>query len=124
MASSDNVLRGGLTTKHVDLAALIEVLDFTDGKVPVIRPVLGPGGLRYPVPVDDFELTRCQVDRAPGVLTTGGPQVLLCTEGTAVLAGPDGEVELQRGQSAFVPAGSPVTACGPAVLYRATTALH
>jgi mannose-6-phosphate isomerase len=124
MASSDNVLRGGLTSKHVDLAALIEVLDFTDGKVPVIRPVLGPGGLRYPVPVDDFELTRCQVDRAPGVLTTGGPQVLLCTEGTAVLAGPDGEVELQRGQSAFVPAGSPVTACGPAVLYRATTALH
>ena len=46
MASSDNVLRGGLTSKHVDLAALIEVLDFTDGKVPVIHPVLGPGGLR------------------------------------------------------------------------------
>ncbi|MBJ7451154.1 MAG: mannose-6-phosphate isomerase, class I, partial [Blastococcus sp.] len=34
MASSDNVLRGGLTGKHVDLAALIEVLDFTDGRVP------------------------------------------------------------------------------------------
>ena len=46
MASSDNVLRGGLTVKHVDLAALIEVLDFSDGKVPVLHPVLGPGGLR------------------------------------------------------------------------------
>ena len=124
MASSDNVLRGGLTNKHVDLAALIEVLDFTDGKVPVIHPVLGPGGLRYPTPVEDFDLTRSQVDVDPGVLTTVGPQVLLCTEGTAVLNGPDGEVVLQQGQSAFVPAGRPVTACGPAVLYRATTDLR
>jgi mannose-6-phosphate isomerase len=123
MASSDNVLRGGLTTKHVDLAALIEVLDFTDGKVPVLRPVLGPGGLRYPVPVEDFDLTRVQVDTAPGVLTTSGPQVVMCAEGTGVLAGADGEIELQRGQSAFVPAGQPVTARGPAVLYRATTSL-
>src|SRR5207237_1072709 len=70
MASSDNVLRGGLTTKHVDLAALIEVLDFTDGRVPVLHPVLGPGGLRYPVPVDDFDLTRCQLDAQCGSLTT------------------------------------------------------
>src|SRR3569833_57755 len=84
MASSDNVLRGWLTSKHVDLAALIEVLDFTDGRVPVIHPVLGPGGLRYPVPVEDFDLTRCQVGADAGVLTTSGPQVLLCTAGPAV----------------------------------------
>ena len=58
MASSDNVLRGGLTGKHVDLAALIEVLDFTDGRVPTLWPVPGPGGMRYPVPVEDFDLTR------------------------------------------------------------------
>ncbi|MCZ2806514.1 mannose-6-phosphate isomerase, class I [Modestobacter sp. VKM Ac-2983] len=124
MASSDNVLRGGLTSKHVDLAALIEVLDFTDGKVPVIHPVLGRGGLRYPVPVDDFDLTRCQVDVDPGVLTTAGPQVLLCAEGVAVLTGADGDLTLRQGQSAFVPAGQAVTARGPAVLYRATTALR
>src|SRR5215207_5189046 len=123
MASSDNVLRGGLTVKHVDLAALIEVLDFTDGKVPVIHPVLGPGGLRYPVPVEDFDLTRCQLDADPGTLTTGGPQVVLCTEGTAVLASADGEVTLDKGQSVFVPAGAPMSARGPAVLYRATTNL-
>ena len=86
MASSDNVLRGGLTAKHVDLAALIEVLDFTDGRVPVIHPVLGPGGLRYPVPVEDFDLTRCQLDAPVGHADHRGPQVLLCTEGTAVLS--------------------------------------
>jgi mannose-6-phosphate isomerase len=123
MAGSDNVLRGGLTTKHVDLAALIEVLDFTDGRVPVLHPVLGPGGLRYPVPVDDFDLTRCQLDAQCGSLTTAGPQVLLCTEGTAVLTSPDTEVTLGKGASAFVPAGTPVTASGPAVLYRATTSI-
>jgi mannose-6-phosphate isomerase len=123
MASSDNVLRGGLTTKHVDLAALIEVLDFSDGRVPVLHPVLGPGGLRYPVPVDDFDLTRVQLDEGAGVLTTRGPQVLFCFEGRAVLASADGELVLDKGQAAFVPAGAPVTASGPAVLYRATTAL-
>ncbi|WP_244524502.1 mannose-6-phosphate isomerase, class I [Trujillonella endophytica] len=124
MASSDNVLRGGLTRKHVDLAALIEVLDFTDGKVPVLHPVLGPGGLRYPVPVEDFDLTRCQLDAQVGSLTTAGPQVLLCTEGEAVLASADGDLVLRRGESAFVPAGQPVSARGPAVLYRTTTNLR
>jgi mannose-6-phosphate isomerase len=123
MASSDNVLRGGLTAKHVDLAALIEVLDFTDGRVPVIHPVLGPGGLRYPVPVEDFDLTRVQLDALSGTLTTRGPQVLLCTEGTAVLASADGELTLEKGHSAFVPAGAPLSARGPAVLYRTTTNL-
>ncbi|MBM7805778.1 mannose-6-phosphate isomerase [Geodermatophilus bullaregiensis] len=121
MASSDNVLRGGLTSKHVDLAALIEVLDFSDGRIPVIHPVLGPGGLRYPVPVEDFDLTRAQLDEQAGPFTTRGPQVVLCAEGRAVLAGTDGELVLEQGQSAFVPAGVPVTARGPAVLYRATT---
>jgi mannose-6-phosphate isomerase len=123
MASSDNVLRGGLTHKHVDLAALIEVLDFTDGRVPVLHPVLGPGGLRYRVPVEDFDLTRCELDDDPGALTTPGPQVLLCTDGRAVLVSRGDRLVLEKGQSAFVPAGQPVSASGPAVVYRATTNL-
>ncbi len=124
MASSDNVLRGGLTGKHVDLAALIEVLDFTDGRVPVIRPVLGPGGLRYPVPVEDFDLTRCELGVDAGSLRTPGPQVLLCTAGTAVLGTEEGTLTLSKGESAFVPADVPLSAQGPAMLYRATTGLR
>ncbi len=124
MASSDNVLRGGLTGKHVDLAALNEVHEFTDGRIPVLQPVPGPGGLRYPVPVDDFDLTRAEVrDDEPATLTTPGPQVVLCTEGRAVLASADGELVLEKGRSAFVPAGAPVSARGAAVLFRATTNL-
>jgi mannose-6-phosphate isomerase len=99
------------------------VLDFSDGKVPVIRPVLGPGGLRYPVPVAEFDLTFCRLGETPGALTTSGPQLLLCTEGRAVLTSAGGELVLEKGSSAFVPAGAPVTAHGPAVLYRATTNL-
>ena len=82
MASSDNVLRGGLTGKHVDLAALIEVLDFTDGRVPVLHPVLGPGGLRYPVPVEDFDLTRCQLDGQSGVADDAGAAAVPVHRGT------------------------------------------
>src|SRR4051794_35688293 len=123
MASSDNVLRGGLTTKHVDLAALIEVLDFVDGRVPVLHPVLGPGGLRYPVPVEEFDLTRVQLDAQTGVLTSRGPQVLLCTEGEAELTSSEDTLALGKGAAAFVPAGAQITASGPAVLYRATTNL-
>jgi mannose-6-phosphate isomerase len=124
MASSDNVLRGGLTGKHGDLAALIEVLDFTDGRIPTLRPVPGPGGMHYPVPVEDFDLTRAEVrEDEPATLTASGPQVVLCTEGRAVLASADGELVLEKGCSAFVPAGSPVSARGAAVLFRATTNL-
>ena len=124
MASSDNVLRGGLTGKHVDLAALIEVLDFTDGRIPVLQPVPGAGGMRYPVPVDDFDLTRAELrEDEPATLTTPGPQVILCTEGRAVLASADGELVLEKGRSAFVPAGAAVSARGAAVLFRATTNL-
>src|SRR3712207_5645379 len=123
MASSDNALRGGITGKQVDLAALIEVLDFSDGKIPVLHPVLGPGGLRYPVPVEDFDLARVQLAGAPGALTTPGPQLLVCTEGRVVLASADGELVLDKGRSAFVPAGEAVTARGPPALYRATTNL-
>ena len=124
MASSDNVLRGGLTGKHVDLAALIEVLDFTDGRIPTLRPVPGPGGMRYPVPVEDFDLTRAEVrEDEPATLTTPGPQLVLCTEGRAVLASADGELVLEKGGAAFLPAGSPISARGAAVLFRATTNL-
>jgi mannose-6-phosphate isomerase len=121
MSGSDNVLRGGLTAKHVDLAALIEVLDFSDGRVPVLHPVLGPGGLHYPVPVEDFDLTLVHLDDQVGTLTTRGPQVLLCTEGQVVLSSADAELRLGKGEAAFLPAGTPLTAAGPGVLYRTTT---
>ena len=75
------------------------------------------------MPVEDFDLTRIQLDAQSGALTTRGPQVLLCTEGGAELTSPERTLTLGKGAAAFVPAGTEVTASGPAVLYRATTNL-
>ena len=117
MASSDNVLRGGLTGKHVDLAALIEVLDFTDGRVPVIHPVLGPGRAALPgagrgLRPDPLPARRRSRARSP----PAAPRCCCAPRERAVLSSADGELTLEKGDSAFVPAGAPVSARGPAVL--------
>ena len=62
MAASDNVLRGGLTPKHVDVAELLRVLDPTPGPVPVLRPVDHDGVARFAPDVPDFALTHVVVD--------------------------------------------------------------
>ena len=73
------------------------------------------------MPVEDFDLTRLPLGEQPAILTTLGPQVLLCTEGPVVLTSGDTELRLEKGESAFVPAGVPVGVTGPGVLYRTTT---
>src|SRR5262249_58058860 len=66
MANSDNVLRGGLTSKHIDVPELLRVLDFAAGPPPLLTPRPGPdGGLEYPVPVREFRLTRFDVGPNP-----------------------------------------------------------
>ena len=62
-ANSDNVLRGGLTPKHVDVPELLRVLDFAAGDIPVLRGEYGgePGAARevgYPTPTPEFRLSR------------------------------------------------------------------
>lgn len=44
MAASDNVLRGGLTPKHIDVPELVSVLDFTPVPVPYLRAVVPGSG--------------------------------------------------------------------------------
>jgi len=89
MASSDNVLRGGLTGKHVDVPELMSVLDTTPGPARVVRPVqVSAAQWDYPTPAEQFRLSR--IDLAPGEGTdlaeVEGPQLLLCTAGTVDVA--------------------------------------
>jgi mannose-6-phosphate isomerase len=59
MAASDNVLRGGLTPKHIDIDELLAVLDFAPSPVPRLAPiVLAPGVNVYRPGVPDFELVH------------------------------------------------------------------
>ena len=119
MANSDNVLRGGLTPKNVDVSELASVLDFRPS-VPEVLPAprSEPGGLGlYPTPAREFNLALADLgdpSDPPLVLEKGfGPAVVLAMEGSAVLSRDADELALRRGQSAFIPwASGPVTVTG------------
>ncbi|WP_439565160.1 mannose-6-phosphate isomerase, class I [Microcella sp.] len=120
MAASDNVLRGGLTPKHVDVPELMRVLDARPVAEPRIAPVeVQPGVRRFTPDVVDFALTVIEAGAAADGVTieTHGPAIVLCLEGELTL---QGELALQRGQAAYadesalglVGGGSAVVATG------------
>ncbi len=121
MASSDNVLRGGLTKKHVDVEELLSVLDFGAGPARVLRPrAIDEHESTYDTPAREFRLSRITVRGAAVPRSVKGPEILLATEG-AVSAG---EITMAKGASVFVPAStSSYTLSGHGTLYRATTNL-
>lgn len=102
MAASDNVLRGGLTPKRIDVPELLSILDTTPGEVPVLRGE-GEGPITsYPVPVPDFALERVVLDGAPIGLEISGPTMVLATAGEVAVASNTGnDVALQVGTVAF-----------------------
>lgn len=134
LANSDNILRCGLTPKHVDVPELLRVLDFSCGDMRVLKGESLDGNRTvYQVPVEEFELSR--VDWSPAesggvTLDSDGPQILLCTKGSVRLTGVGGaapaELRLGRGDSVWLSAcdpavvGTPLTEDGSAQLFRAT----
>ncbi|MFI6554814.1 mannose-6-phosphate isomerase, class I [Streptomyces griseus] len=119
MANSDNVLRCGLTDKHVDTVLLADIVDRTPLRPAIMRPAHTglAGETQFCSPTEEFVLSRLETGTEAVSVTDIGPQVLLCLVGHVRLTpGPP----LSRGAAAFVPAGSPceVTGAG-AVLYRA-----
>ena len=123
MASSDNVLRGGLTPKHVDVPELMRVLDFEPGPVPVFDGAADDRGIHdYGTPTKEFRLNRLELDGRSFDLSHHGPQVLVVTEGSATLTAPDGrQLTLERGRSAWIAADEGAVECtGTGVVFRAT----
>ncbi|MGI5443689.1 mannose-6-phosphate isomerase, class I [Streptomyces shenzhenensis] len=122
MANSDNVLRCGLTPKHVDVPELLRIVRFEPGDPGVLRPEASPDGEEvYETPIDEFRLSR-YVLPAGGTthdLTLPTPQILLCTAGSVRA----GEHELTPGRSVFVPAAEKAEASGTGTLFRATVRL-
>lgn len=119
MANSDNVLRGGLTTKHVDVPELLSVLSFEEGPARVLSPTGSPEAV-YETPAAEFRLSRVDV-AGPVTLARRGPEVLLVTRG-AVEATCGGEVlDLAQGESIFVGADEPTLELdGDGRVFRAT----
>jgi mannose-6-phosphate isomerase len=104
MANSDNVLRGGLTSKHVDVAELLRVLDFRPVSPPVLRGTEADGWIRYDTDAAEFLLRRLASDGETPV-PDSGPRILLCTAGAAVVRGPGGEQAVGRGEALWLAAG-------------------
>jgi len=101
MASSDNVLRGGLTPKHVDVAELMSVLDFSSMPVPYLHPERSAGLELYRP--DGVSLALARVT-GPVALLPDGPAIVLCAEGPVAVRGSLGSEVLGRGESALVTA--------------------
>lgn len=119
MANSDNVLRCGLTPKHVDVPELLRVVRFEAGDPGVLRPEASPDGEEvYTTPIDEFRLSRYALAEgaAPHDLTRDTPQILLCTSGSVRA---DGNT-LAPGESVFVPAGEKAEVSGSGTIFRAT----
>ncbi|WP_231446624.1 mannose-6-phosphate isomerase, class I [Brevibacterium zhoupengii] len=120
MASSDNVLRGGLTNKHIDIPELGKVAKFTSAKPRMVEP--DHDGILFGA-TEDFALQSLRCPRLTQVERRGA-SIALCTSGSITLTSLGSTVTLTRGQSVFIAANEPtVTADGHGDLFVATTGL-
>src|SRR5690625_844107 len=105
MASSDNVLRAGLTPKHVDVEELLKLVDCVAAPPIRIAPEIFHGATRvFYAPVDDFELSVTDLKENDGgqPLPGRGPRIVLCLAGYVDFHTASGSLRLERGQSAFI----------------------
>ncbi len=134
MANSDNVLRGGLTPKHVDVPELLRVLDFSPTAEAQLRPPIRREGLElvYDTPTEEFAVALLVLDgdqlghQVDASTRHEGPQILLCADGATTVHGKSGSLILERGAAAWVAADDgPIrlTASQPAKLFRVTVGL-
>lgn len=106
MANSDNVLRAGLTPKHIDVAELVACTEFNP--IPFNRLLLAPSKLgqcdSYAIPVSDFSFNIFHCPKQEKV-TTSGAEILMAIDDDLTLMSQNGEhVTLTKGQSVFIPA--------------------
>jgi mannose-6-phosphate isomerase len=125
MANSDNVLRCGLTPKHIDVAEVLKVADFSPLPDPRWPGVSDADGVEsFPVPVEDFLLSRVDLRTTGGATVTrvGSAEIVLCASGSVTISAGTGEIHLEPGHAAFVTAGAEsVELTGSGVAFVATT---
>ena len=128
MANSDNVLRGGMTVKHIDVDELLSVGVFRPQEREPVLPepsslVAGEGAdaRYYPTPFSEFQLHTVQSGEDAVQITTGAPMIVLCHAGRPTVACEDGEHSLAPGRSCFVEAATErLEIRGTATVYIAT----
>jgi mannose-6-phosphate isomerase len=105
MASSDNVVRVGLTPKFKDIPALLDIMQFDPAPLAILATPSGDATL-YPTPATEFSVSRLrpQSGIAYRVQTDSSPQMLIVTAGAITISWQDGSATYHRGQSIFIPA--------------------
>ena len=121
MASSDNVLRAGLTDKHVDAKELVAIGDFSELKSPKVIPIkLAEGLVEYPVAVDDFRVYRALVcaKNILADLDLPQPAIVLCTEGEVAIGTSLEEREvLRKADVVFVAEAKKISLSGSGTVF-------
>jgi mannose-6-phosphate isomerase len=122
MANSDNVLRGGLTAKHIDIPELMKVLEFHPHNPQIIRPEPNVSCFTYHVPCEEFSLS---VMRGNGVdvrtFAPDCPAICIVTEGELIVSGSKESIILKQGESVFVP---PIAASEAALILQGKYTLY
>ena len=120
MAASDNVLRGGLTPKHIDVPELLSVLDFRPVPVPYLVPEHPSAGVEVFRPdVADFVLVVVEDE---GSYDLTGPAIALCTEGDLEVVGAGSAYNLSRGDAVYItPDEGALSFGGLGTVFLATT---
>lgn len=131
MAPSNNVLRGGLTTKHIDVPHLFEVVRYEPTLPTVVQPeVEAADGVRvrsYCPPVPEFSVHEINLTEGTHQWRSRmGPAVLVTTEGSLDVSCGTGSATVAQGESVFLSADSPtlVASRGRARAYLTTVGRH
>jgi mannose-6-phosphate isomerase len=108
MANSDNVLRGGLSAKHIDVPELMRVLNFSPRRPRTLKPAEpAPAWYTYAAPCEEFSLSVMNSGGPERPFPEKGPAILAVTQGKARFFLPGKETVLLPGESVFIPARNP-----------------
>jgi mannose-6-phosphate isomerase len=124
MANSDNVLRGGLSSKHVDPAELRRILRPDPFKPEILRPRTGEAGgawAVYPAACREFSLSTAKSGGGAVAFFRESPAIILISGGEALLEIPGGResLALKQGESAFIAGGAALELSGAFTAYAA-----
>jgi len=101
MTDSDNVLRGGLSSKHIDRSELLSVLEFSQFKPEIIKlPDPVPFRFMYPAPSRNFSLSLMHSSGTAVPYNEKSPSILIVTAGCLII---NQTIILETGESAFIP---------------------
>ncbi|MCL2483279.1 MAG: mannose-6-phosphate isomerase, class I [Propionibacteriaceae bacterium] len=118
MACSDNVLRGGLTSKYIDVDELIRVVEFIPCEVAPVQTEDDAGFVRYLTPTPEFAVWRAELSSQPMTIPRRDScRIALVVDGEARLRQAESTIDLATGEAVLIPYGEDVTASGSATIF-------